>query len=109
MKYTVTFLLLIIISFVYSQETEIRDETEMRHPCDYLKISKNFIRTNYDSSLFYAEKALEQSILSGDFNSQGSALMRMGIVHYYKGNLNTADTLYQKASELFIKTNDILH
>jgi len=75
----------------------------------HLDISKIYARIDHDSSYYYAEKALKYSIDINDLQGEGSALKRLGTLNFYLGNYKKADSLYKKASSIFLKTNDSLN
>ncbi len=69
------------------------------------QISKSYLKTNLDSSNYFAKEAFEKAEESNQYLQAGFALKNQGTVWYYKHKKEKAAQLYQKAISYFDKAN----
>ena len=95
-KNILSFILLLLMSLqLFSQTAQT-----------YNQQSKDYLRTNLDSSDFFAKEAYKIAIKSKDFEEVGYALKNRGNIQYYKSNKEAAIEKYQEAIVYFKKSGN---
>lgn len=112
MKLQLLAFLLLLVSFKVSAQTEssklIKELNESRVPERrielYSDLYKYYEFTNADSSVYYAEKGLEEFTRSRNQNGIGTMLTFLGILDSKQGRITMSMEKYQKAFDIFTST-----
>ena len=113
MNLRLSVLFLLLLSFNASSQTEasklISDLNETKDPKNrieaYIALYKHYEFSNADSSIYYAEKGLQEFTKSNNEIGIGSMLTFLGIIDGKQGRIVQSMEKYNKALDLFGKNN----
>ncbi|HBS88671.1 MAG: hypothetical protein A2W91_18695 [Bacteroidetes bacterium GWF2_38_335] len=98
--------LIALIACIFSLRSEKTDSLKNiiakngGNPDLYLKLADQFIESNTDSALFYAEKAMQSGLTVKPYQ-RANALFTIGEAYYQQGNYEIARDSYRKALSIY--------